>query len=120
MFWDEMAQFPDDTHKLGSNFEPSIDIATAMISKIFTQDGQVLHGSIYRPFTPDEISDQKGSDAMNSLWPKYMTSSFENLEVIGLEDIPQYDLYESETQNEQTFPCYRNNKNQHLRLQINT
>ena len=26
------------------------------------------------------------------------------LEDIGLESIPQYDLYEDETQNEQTFP----------------
>ena len=26
------------------------------------------------------------------------------LEDVGLEDTPQYDLYENETQNEQTFP----------------
>ena len=47
MFRDETASFPDDVLKLGCYLGPSIDVGPAMIAKILTVNGQVLHRSTY-------------------------------------------------------------------------
>ena len=47
MFHDETAPIPDDMLKLGHYLGPSIDVGQAMMAKILTQSGQVLHRSIY-------------------------------------------------------------------------
>ena len=58
--------------------------------------------------TPDDLLDKDGSDAQDP----FMARGYEKLgscilprelEDIGLENTPQYDLYEDGTQNEQTF-----------------
>ena len=92
--------------KLGHYLGPSIDVGPAMTMKILTENGQVLHRSTYRPLTPDELLDRDGSDAQE----QFMARVHERLgscvlprelEDLGLEDTPQYDPYEDETQNEQ-------------------
>ena len=59
--------------------------------------------------TPDELLDEDRTNAQE----QFMARVYEKLgsqvlqrelEDIGLENNPQYDLYEDETQNEQTFP----------------
>ena len=57
MFWDETVLFTDDVLKLGHYLGPSIDIDPAMIAKNLTENGQVLHRSIYKLLTPDELLD---------------------------------------------------------------
>ena len=94
--------------KLGYYLGPSIDIGPAVTVKILTENQQVLHRSTYRPLTPDELLDKDGSDAQE----QFMARVYERLrscvltrelEDVGLENAPQYDPYEDETQNEQTF-----------------
>ena len=41
-FWDETSPFPDDALKLGHHLGPSIDVGPAVITKIITQNEQVL------------------------------------------------------------------------------
>ena len=80
-----------------------------MTVKILSENGQVLHRSTYRLLTPDELADKDSWDA----WEQFMARVHEKLgsqvipkelENTGLESTPQYDLYEDETQNKQTFP----------------
>ena len=105
---DETAPFPDDVLELGHYLGPDIDVNLAMTAKTLTENGQVLHRSTYRSLTPD-LLDKDGSD----IWEQVMARVCDilgslvlprELEDIGLESIPQYDPYEDETQNEQTFP----------------
>ena len=108
MFQEETALSLDDVLKLGHYLGPSIDVGQAMTAKILTENGQVLHRSIYRPLTPEELSDKDGSDAQEQFTARVyeMLGSWvlpRELEDIGLENTPQYDSYEDETQNEQTF-----------------
>ena len=64
---------------------------------------------MYSSLTPDELMDKDGSDARE----QFMASIYERLgsqvlpkelEDLGLENTPQYDLYEDKTQNKQAFP----------------
>ena len=73
-----------------------------MTAKILTQNGQVLQRSMYRLLTQDELAKTDGSDAQDY----FIARVYENLESfvlpkelqdIGLENIPQYDLYDDET-----------------------
>ena len=68
----------------------------------------MLHKSTYRLLTPDVVLDKDGSDAQE----QFMAGVYErlgsqvlprDLEDIGLENAPQYDLYEDKMHNEQTF-----------------
>ena len=63
VFWDETAPFPDDVLKLGLYLGPSVDIGPAMASKILTQNGQVLHRSLYRLLISDKLADKDVIDA---------------------------------------------------------
>ena len=65
MFLDETVPFPDEVLKLGLYLGSSIDINPAMIAKILTENGQVLHRSNYMPLTPEELLDKDRSDAQN-------------------------------------------------------
>ena len=47
MFHDETAPFPDDVLKLGPCLGSSIDVGPAMTAKNLTENGQVLHRSMY-------------------------------------------------------------------------
>ena len=94
--------------KLGHYLGPSIAVSPAKTTKILTENGQVLHRS-YRLLTPYELLDKDGSDAQE----RFMARVYERLgswvlprelKDIGLENTPQYDLSEDETQNEQIFP----------------
>ena len=60
MFWDETASFPEDALKLGHYLVPIMDVCSALIDKILTQNGQVLHTSMNRPLTLDALSDMEG------------------------------------------------------------
>ena len=62
MFQDKTAPLPDDMLKLSHYLDPSIDVGPAMTTKILTENEQVLQRSMYRPLTPDELSDKDGSD----------------------------------------------------------
>ena len=62
MIQDETAPFPDDMLKLGHYLGPSIDIGPAMTANILTENGQVLHRSVYRPLNSDELLDKVWSD----------------------------------------------------------
>ena len=95
MLWDETSLLPDDVLKLGCYHVPSIYIGPAMMST-------------YCSLTPNELLDKDGSDA----WEWFMVRVYERLgshvlprelEDLGLENTPQYDLYENETQNNQIF-----------------
>ena len=64
---------------------------------------------MFRPLTPDEIADKDGLDTQE----QFMAKLYERLgslalpreaEGTGLENTMQYDPYEDETQNEQSFP----------------
>ena len=79
-----------------------------MTTKILTQNEQVLHSSTYRPLITDEKADKYRSDSQE----QFMTRVHEKLgswvllrelEDTGLKNIPQYDPYKNETQNEQIF-----------------
>ena len=63
MFHDETTSFPYNVLKLGCYLGPRIDVDLAMTIKFLTQDGEVLHRSMYRPSTQAEISDKDGTDA---------------------------------------------------------
>ena len=108
MFWDETVPLPNGMLKLDHYLGPSIDIGPIIAAKILMENGQVLHRSTYRSLTPDEIADKDGSDAQE----QFMARVYERLgswvlprelNNIGLENTPQYDLYEDETQNKQPF-----------------
>ena len=93
------------SHYLG----PSIDICQALTTKILTKNGQVLHTSTYQPLTPVELLAKDGSDAqdhfMARVYERLGTQVFpRELEDVGLENTPQYNPYEDETQNKQSFP----------------
>ena len=60
MFHDETSLLPNDFQILGCFLVFSIYVDPAMTAKIFTQNGQVLHRSSYRPLTSDEIEDKDG------------------------------------------------------------
>ena len=62
--------------KLGHYFGPSIDVSPAMMAKILTENGQVLHTSMYRLLTPDMLLDEDGSDAQE----QFMARVYERLE----------------------------------------
>ena len=64
-FQDETAPFLEEMIKLGHYLGPSIDVGSAMMAEILTQNGQLFHTSTYRLLTPAVISDQEGSDINN-------------------------------------------------------
>ena len=43
MFWDEKALFQEDALKLGNYLGPNIDVTSALMAKIYTQNGHLLH-----------------------------------------------------------------------------
>ena len=103
---DETVSFPDDVLKLGHYLGLSTNVGPAITT---TENGQVLHRITYRPLTSDEFLDKDRSDAQE----QFMARAYEKLgswvlprelENIGLENTPQYDPYEDETQNEQMIP----------------
>ena len=109
MYWDETVSFPDDVLKLGHYLLPIVDISPAMMAKILIENGQILHRSTYRPLILDELLDKDGLDAQHQFMARVCERlGFwilpRELEDIGLKNTPWYDLYEDETQNEQTFP----------------
>ena len=53
--------------KLGCYLGPSIDIGSAMTTKILAENVQLHHRSIYRPLTSDEFLDKDRSDAKQQL-----------------------------------------------------
>ena len=80
-----------------------------MTTKILTENGQVPHRSTYRPLTSDKIANKHGSGAqehfMARVYEKLLSSVLpRELEDIRLENTPQYNPYQDETQNDQTFP----------------
>ena len=80
-----------------------------MTATILTQIGQVLQRLMYRPLILKEVADEDGLDVQE----QYMARVYKKwgswflpreLDDIGLEMTSQYDPYEEETQNEQSFP----------------
>ena len=53
-FRDTYVTFPGYTLVLGRNCGPSIDVGTILTAKILRNNGQQVHRSTYRAFTPDE------------------------------------------------------------------
>ena len=107
MFWGKTAPFPDDV--LGHYIGPSIDVDSAMTAKFLTENGQVLHRWTYILLTPDELLDNKGSDSHKQFMARVCERLGSwilprELENIGQENTQQYDPYEDETQNKQSFP----------------
>ena len=95
--------------KLGHYLGLSIDEGPAMTTKIFPENGQVLHRSTYQPSNPDELLDKDGSDAQEPLMARVHERLGScvlprNLEDLWIENTPQYDPYEDETQNNESFP----------------
>ena len=83
----------------GCYLGPSIDINPAMTTKILTENGQVLHRSLCKPLTPDELLDKDRSDTQEQFMDRVyeMLGSWvlpRALEDIGLENTPCYDLHE--------------------------
>ena len=79
-----------------------------MTAMILTENGLVLHRSMHRPLTPDELSDKDRSDAQE----QFMAGVYEKLgsqvlprelEDTGLKNTPHYDPYKDETQNKWSF-----------------
>ena len=79
-----------------------------MTTTTLTENCQVIHRTTYRLLTPDDIADKDETDVQE----QFVTRVYERLgswvlprklEDIGLENTPQYDLYEDETQNKQMF-----------------
>ena len=104
MFHVTIAPFQDDMQKQGHSLWPSIDVDPAMIIKIFTQNGQLLHKSMHF-YDPRWDSRQKWSRCLRaiydqSLWKVGALDPTRELEEIELDNIPQYNPYEDETQNE--------------------
>ena len=75
----------------------------------YSQEGwKVLHRSTYRSLTPNELLEKSGSDTQDQfmdrvyekLWSQLLSRELED---VGLKDTPQYDLYEDDRQNKQTF-----------------
>ena len=58
--------------------------------------------STYRLLTPDELDDKDRSDTHGQFMG--VPGSTKRVEDIGLENTPQYDPYEDETQNKQLEP----------------
>ena len=80
-----------------------------MTAKILSKNGQVLHKSTYSPLTPDELLDNDGSDDQE----QFIVRVYEKLgsqilprelEDIGLESTPHYDLYEGRYRMSRHFP----------------
>ena len=63
--------------KLGHNLGLSIDVGPDMTTKIFTENGQVLHRSTYSPLIPNKIASKDGSDVQEL----FMTRVYERLGV---------------------------------------
>ena len=105
MFWDEIAPFADNVlnfgHTLGRKYRYRLD----MMAKVFTENGEVLHRSIYRLLTADKIADKDGQipessswlDSMKSWHPRSYQESWRTLS-------PHYYQYEDETQHKLIFP----------------
>ena len=109
MFCDEIAPFPDDTLKLGCYLGPSIDVDSAITTKVFTEKGQLLHRSTHQLLTPDELLDKEGSGTQEQFMARvYDILGFHviprDLEELELENTLQCDPYKVETQKEQSFP----------------
>ena len=80
-----------------------------MTAKILTENRQVLHRSTHLPLIPDKLLDRDRSDAQEQFMARVheRLGSYilpRELEDLGLEDTPQYNPYEDETQNKQLFP----------------
>ena len=93
--------------KLGCYPKPSINVGPAMMSKILSENGQVLHRSMCRLLIPDQLSDKDGTDAKEQFMArvyKWLGSQVlpRELEGIRLKNT-QCDPYEDVTQNKQTF-----------------
>ena len=68
----------------------------------------MLHRSTYQPLSPDKLLDKDGSDAQKHFMAKVYDRLgswviLREMEDLEQENIPQYDPYEDETQNEQSF-----------------
>ena len=80
-----------------------------MTAKILTENGRVLHRSTYRLLTLDKLLDKERLDApvqiMARVYERLGSQVLpRELEDIGLENTPQYDLHEDKKQNKQIFP----------------
>ena len=58
MFWDTVPQYPDNKMTLGRWLGPAIDVGSALTMKILKRNGNVVHQSIVRHLTDDELHDE--------------------------------------------------------------
>ena len=109
IFQDKTGSYPNDYFTLGRNLGPSIDIGPALMVKIIKENGQILHRSTYWAPTQKEWEWEECkaecSSFMESLhWKLGPCDKLRELVDLGVEETPQYDPYEDELQNAETFP----------------
>ena len=103
-----MAQNPDDNFKLGRYLWPIIVVGMDMTPKISKQNGQVLNRFMYEELTKEdwyrnECKDEYG--LFMSLFTRgYVFELQWMTQQMSIEEMPQYDLYDNESQNIETFP----------------
>ena len=96
-----------------------------MTTNILTMNAHMLHKSTYRPLTPDEIADKDMIDTLEQCMARAHEKLVSwvlprELEDIGLENTPQYNLHGNEIQNDQSFPHSRKNLSPQQTWQIST
>ena len=103
-----MEPYLDDCFKLGMYLGPKIDDGLAMNTKILKKTGQVIHRSMFWALTQDEQDRGECKDKqlfMKSLHQRLGPQAMvDGLADLGMEYIPEYNLYDDESQNVETFP----------------
>ena len=102
MFIDELLSYTEMNPVLGIYLVPIIDVVPDLTDKIFMSNVEVIHNSIYRAITLDEIHTHEH---------KYMCDRFDDslsdhlgllvspnyFEDLGIEENPNYDFYDNYT-----------------------
>ena len=109
MLQDKTGAYPNDHFRLGRYLGRSIDIGPALIAKIIKQNGQVLYRSMYRALTQDEWRKEECKNKCSSLMDSVHQAlgpctRLSNLVDLGVQETPQYVLYEDKLHNAETFP----------------
>ena len=109
MFQDKTVPYPNDHFRLGRYLSLIIDIGPALMAEIIKENGQVIHRSTYQAQTQDEWEWEEWKTEC-SLFTESLHQRLDphaevrDLVKLGVEDTPQYNPYENELQNGETFP----------------
>ena len=99
MFGNDPIAFPNENPVLGCYLEPATDVGLALTAKILKANGEVVHQSMYRALTPEEVENathvcqriEFDVSIMDCYGPRSSPGDFPDLDIYNLPEHHHFD-----------------------------